>query len=205
MKNDYEIICNNGARIAVRLSRVKYSRAYYIKHREHILAKLLPKRRALRAAKNEVNAMKIAGKLVEDSQEPLSFTIIEKDAALGNIKDPGGCAAARAIVRSIPNAKAARIHLACSYVEFSDKWVRYLTPGSLRGEIISFDRGLKQYSPGMYTLRPVHASQRIKKDMPVKGKRKYRKLTPYRHRVTDVRKTKRYFRVGGVRARGANI
>lgn len=100
--------------------------------------------------------MKINGKKVVNAKSPLLLEITKGDVSRGKTKDPSACAAARACVRQL-DAKSARVHVSTTYVEFDDKWVRYLTPASLRTEIVSFDRG-KEFEPGEYNIRPLQPS-----------------------------------------------
>lgn len=102
--------------------------------------------------------MKIHGKPVVDAKRRTTITITSKDIQRGNNKDPGGCAAALAIIRE-RHVKAARVHLGRTYILKGGKWVRYNTPDSVRSEIISFDRGAT-FQPGTYTFRPVQPSHR---------------------------------------------
>jgi hypothetical protein len=141
--------------------------------------------------------MKINGKRVVDATRPLKIEISAKDAAAGKRNDPGGCAAARAIVRGYRDtgAKQARVHLGRTYIEYEDKWVRYNTPTSLKTEIVSFDRGAEaQYSAGTYNLQAIQPTARlgVKRSGPSgpRGKR------PHIARV--------HHQIEGVRARGAN-
>jgi hypothetical protein len=140
--------------------------------------------------------MEINGKRVIDAKKSLRITISARDAALGNRKDPGACAAARAIVRSIVDAKKARVHLGRTYIEFSDHLVRYKTPASLKNEIVSFDRGGKaQYSEGEYNLQAISSVDRLGMRKKVAGK------TSGKHRKHIARV---HHQIEGVRARGAN-
>jgi hypothetical protein len=85
--------------------------------------------------------MEINGKPVIDATKSLRIQISREDAGRGKTKDPGQCAAARAILRVVPTAKGARVHLGRTYIETDKEWVRYTTPPSLKTEIVSFDRG----------------------------------------------------------------
>lgn len=141
--------------------------------------------------------MRINGKRVVDATRPLHITVTPRDAALGKNKDPAGCAAARAIVRGYreEGARGARVHLGRTYVEFDDKFVRYRTPGALKLEIVSFDRGTKpEYSAGQYNLAPIAPSMRLGvKRGSTSGRRGKRPhIARIRHQIE------------GVRARGAN-
>lgn len=107
----------------------------------------------------EKDRMEINGKKVVNATKPLHLTITDNDVKKGATKDPGGCAAARAVIRTVPNCTKARVHLGCTYVEEGNKWLRYKTPDAIRTEIISFDRGAN-FTPGEYTLRPMPPSHR---------------------------------------------
>lgn len=102
--------------------------------------------------------MEIAGKKVVDATKPLKIVITKRDVQNGDTKDPGACAAARAIMRQERCTKA-RVHLGRTYLMKEDKWVRYQTPKAIRTEIVAFDRGAT-FAPGEYTLTPVAPSAR---------------------------------------------
>lgn len=141
--------------------------------------------------------MYINGKKVVDATKPLRITINERDAALGKTKDPGGCAAARAIIRGYRSegAKGARVHLGRTYVEYEDRYVRYVTPRNLKTEIVSFDRGTRpEFMQGNYTLERIPPCQRVgHKSSGSSGRRGKRPhIARIRHQIE------------GVRARGAN-
>ena len=144
--------------------------------------------------------MRINGKKVVDAKGPLRISISEKDAALGKTKDPAKCAAARAIVRTIADAKSARVHLGRTYIEMDDKWVRYKTPEALKLEIVSFDRGAKaEHTVGDYTLYAPAPTDKLghprKKNAPT-GKTGSRKRRPHIARI--------HHQIEGVRHHGAN-
>ena len=106
--------------------------------------------------------MRINGKKVVDAKGPLRISISKHDAALGKSKDPGKCAAARAIMRTIADAKSARVHLGRIYIEMDDRWVRYKTPEALKIEIVSFDRGsIPEHTVGDYTLYAPSPTDRL--------------------------------------------
>lgn len=102
--------------------------------------------------------MQIAGLPVVDAPKKLTITITAKDVAKGNTKDPATCAAAQACLRQA-DCTEARVHLGRTYLKVGKKWVRYHTPESLRGEIISFDRGA-MFQPGEYTLTAMQPTKR---------------------------------------------
>jgi hypothetical protein len=150
--------------------------------------------------------MRINGKKVVDASGPLKITITPRDAALGKTKDPGGCAAARAIIRGYRDegAKAARVHLGRTYVEFDDKWVRYKTPAPLKAEIVSFDRGTKpEFMAGEYKLLRMAPCDRFGK-RPAESKIAGPKETRHKPRIARRKIARVHHQIEGVRARGAN-
>jgi hypothetical protein len=102
--------------------------------------------------------MRIAGLPVVDAPKKRTITITESDVEKGNTKDPAKCAAAQALLRE-KDCTEARVHIGRTYLKIGKKWVRYHTPESLRGEIISFDRGA-MFQPGEYTLTPMQPTKR---------------------------------------------
>lgn len=136
--------------------------------------------------------MRIAGKRVVDAVTPLKINISSLDARLGKNKDPGACAAARAIIRSVKDAKGARVHLGRVYIEQNDKWVRYITPQALKIEIVSFDRGTNSaYAEGSYTLYPPSPAERLAarkhKPGPKATRHAHKKVARINHRIEGVR------------------
>lgn len=141
--------------------------------------------------------MEIAGKKVVDARKSIRITISKRDAATGKTKDPGNCAAARAIVRTIVDAKNARVHLGRTYIEYPDRWVRFKTPTALKTEIVSFDRGSKpEYAEGSYTLQAISPADRSGARKHVQGK-----TSGVRRRAHIARV---HHQIEGVRAKGAN-
>lgn len=141
--------------------------------------------------------MKINGKKVVDAKSSLHISVSRQDALLGKIKDPSNCAAARAIIRTLVDAKSARVHLGRTYIEMLDKWVRYKTPLGLKTEIVSFDRGSKpSYSIGNYTLYAPSPTDRLgsrpKPPTKASGEKRRAHIARVHHQIE------------GVRARGAN-
>lgn len=96
--------------------------------------------------------MEINGKPVVDATEHMMIDISPDDCLRGKTKDPGSCAAARAIMRDY-DVKAARVHVGLTYVEEEDRWLRYRTSAALRTELVAFDRG-GPFEPGTYMLSP---------------------------------------------------
>lgn len=140
----------------------------------------------------------IGGKPIINATRKVKVHIEPKDIKGGKNKDPGACAAARALLREIPNCVAARVHLGRTYLlNNKGNWLRYKTPEALRGEIIAFDRG-GSFQPGEYELRPVAPSEMSPK----------KKTPPSPGRDgpgNDPNKSPRKLHVtAGVRKRGAN-
>lgn len=141
--------------------------------------------------------MKINGLPVTDADKKVKLHILAADVTKGNTKDPGACAAARACIREL-GAKAARVHIGRTYVQFDKKWVRFNTGGALRGEIIAFDRGGK-FEPGEYTLTPIPPGEKARR-----GKRQGGPDKTSRESRRHVRKRAKPHVVTGIRAHGAN-
>lgn len=134
--------------------------------------------------------MKIDGAPVVNATKKLPITITPRDVKLGETKDPGACAAARACMREA-GATQARVHISTTYLKMDKEWVRYRTPAAIRSEIISFDRGAG-FQPGDYVLRPLQPSHRASgKRMGgpdrAKPKTKIRIKRAKRHVVTGIR------------------
>lgn len=92
---------------------------------------------------------------VRDAREPLDLHIRPADCKDGK-KSPTTCAAAKAACR-VPGVLEAHVYRARTMllIQRGGKrfWEKYMTPQSLRAEIISFDRGA-HFEPGTYTLNP---------------------------------------------------
>jgi hypothetical protein len=99
-------------------------------------------------------------KPVVDADQPITLEITQADCKRGSKKDPTRCAAALALKR-VTGCDECRVHIACTYLRFGDRWLRYATPPSLKAEIISFDRGGGFY-PGDFRLHPMPASNRLR-------------------------------------------
>ena len=135
----------------------------------------------------------IDGLPVLDAKRPLKLSITKGDIARAatSIKEPKGCAVARACMREL-HVKEARVHLSRIYLRTNDSnWVRYLTPKELRSEIIAFDRG-GSFQPCEVRLTPVPPSKQQRShqgsDEPAgaRSKRPNTKPRAY-HRIENVR------------------
>lgn len=127
--------------------------------------------------------MTLEGLPVVDAPKKLAINISASDCKKGAGKNPAACAAARACVRQLAGVVEARVHLGRVYLKTKDKWFRYRTPGSIRSEVISFDRG-GGFTPGDYTLTPTEPTNNRYSAGSYTGKPKRR--MPY-HIVTGVR------------------
>jgi hypothetical protein len=102
----------------------------------------------------------IDGMPLVDADKPVTIHITEVDCERGSKRDPRRCAAALALKRDTA-CDESRVHLACTYLRFGDKWLRYATPPALKAEIISFDRGGGFY-PGAFRLHPMPKALRLR-------------------------------------------
>lgn len=132
----------------------------------------------------------IDGKPVIDSKRAIKLNIIANDINKADRKEPADCAVARACRREF-HAKEVRVHLGRVYVRMNDSnWQRFMTPRSLRSEIIAFDRG-GTMSPGTFTLQPPSEKKKSSgKRQGGKTVRMAKRVTGQkrvRHIVTDVR------------------
>jgi hypothetical protein len=101
----------------------------------------------------------IDGKPIKNATRRWEVEITPKDARAGATKDPARCAAALACKHDIPDCSDARVHISTTYLKIKGRWLRFRTPAALRQEIVGFDRGT-QFSPGVYTLRPLPPNRR---------------------------------------------
>lgn len=145
--------------------------------------------------------MKINGKPVINGQRPFNLTITVRDIKKGKSKVPGGCAAAVALVRENKDITQARVHVGRIFIEGPTAWVRYMTPRTLRDEIVAFDRG-GSFAPGTHKVMPLTKTQQKYID-----DKEWRDLDRARRveasKKDRVKRTTRHI-VSGVRPRGAN-
>lgn len=106
----------------------------------------------------------IEGRPVVDAKSAYSLVITKADIKGAARKQPAKCAVVRAVCRQM-HVYEARVHLGRVYLRGGAKsrnWVRYLTPGALRQEIIAFDRG-GTFEPGRFTLGAPTPSSKLGK------------------------------------------
>jgi hypothetical protein len=132
----------------------------------------------------------IDGLPVLDAKKPITLHINNNDIAKADRKEPADCAVARACRREI-HAKEVRVHLGRVYLKTkAGSWTRYLTPKSMRDEIIAFDRG-GSFEAGTFVLAPPTPSKTLgrrkgsNKKPPPRGSTGKRRAKP--HVVTNVR------------------
>lgn len=98
-----------------------------------------------------------------NARHALTIHVRPGDISRADKKHPDACAVARACRRELHCADV-RVHLGRVYVrQNKGSWQRYLTPRSLRTEIIAFDRG-GTFMPGEYVLSaPQPSKQKVGK------------------------------------------
>ncbi len=130
--------------------------------------------------------MTIDGLPVFDAGKSITVEILPEDIRKGRARSPGACAAALACKRYF-KTKEAFVNVGRTYIRQKDHWLRYLTTGALRSEIVAVDRGGK-FSPGEYTLLKPQPSraQDTSRDKGGRSKPKVKRF-PY-HLTADVRR-----------------
>ena len=76
-----------------------------------------------------------------DATEPLTFTVTKNDVALASRKDHANCVIARSLLKQTGSDVLicrSRVYVKQAY---QDVWVRYITRGSMREQLIAFDQG----------------------------------------------------------------
>lgn len=145
--------------------------------------------------------MEIDGKKVINGQRGFTLEIVPRDIKKAKPKDPGGCAAAVALMREYKDIKRVRVHIGRIFVETVNAWVRYKTPSTLRDEIVALDRG-GEFLPGTHEIGVLTKSEQAYID-----NKEWRKKGP-RDRSDEPSRSERKKRIShivpGVRARGAN-
>jgi hypothetical protein len=147
--------------------------------------------------------MEIKGKPVKDSKKDIVIDVQPQDCARGKVKDPAGCAAARAILREHPEVQGARVHRGITYLEYDTHWERHRTPAALAFELGAFDRG-GTFEPGQHRLSKTAGSSlsipamRARSEAAAKAKKDKRG----RHDVNKKKHT--HHEIKHIRPRGAN-
>lgn len=122
---------------------------------------------------------------IVNAKRPLVLAILPEDIKRGKKMDPATCAIACAARRVFHTAEV-RVHLSRIYVLQGKHWVRYMTPASLRSELIAFDRG-GTFAVGEHWLSPPSPARQTgahqggpDRKLPVRGPR---------HTTENVRRT----------------
>ncbi len=124
---------------------------------------------------------------VLNAKRAIKITVTPKDVAGADPKHPDSCAFANACKREM-HVKEVRVHLGRVYLRTNDQnWVRYMTPKSLRSEIIAFDRGGKFVSGEFRLSAPEPSKSTGKRQGSNKKRRGTGKKRRVPHVVTDVR------------------
>lgn len=106
--------------------------------------------------------LSIDGLPVIDAKKPLVLHVDATDISSASLKEPNDCAVARACRREL-HAIEARVHLGRVYIRTNkSSWTRYMTPKTMRQEIIAFDRG-GSFEPGEFVLSAPKPSARLGK------------------------------------------
>jgi hypothetical protein len=129
--------------------------------------------------------MRIHGKQVVDAPRNRTIHITNRDVKRGGVKDPYSCAAALACKRDL-GCTEARVNVGRTYLRKGNKWVRFLTPTSLKYEIVAFDRG-GQFEPGEYVLLAPKGRERLGSSKPTGPKRRRGKPRQSYHMTANIR------------------
>lgn len=122
-----------------------------------------------------------------DAKMPISLSITQKDIDSARVKAPNACAAAVACKKKL-HAREVRVHLSRIYVRYNDQnWMRYMTPRSLRSEIVAFDRGGK-FEAGDFVLSAPQPSKKLgtERESYVKTGKRAKTRRPAKH-IKNVR------------------
>lgn len=129
--------------------------------------------------------MKISGLPVADAKRDQVIRITNSDVKRGGVKDPTTCAAALACRRDLQCTEA-QVHIGRTYVKHGRSWVRYVTPSSLKYEIVAFDRG-GQFEPGEYVLIAPKGALALGYEKPTGPKKKKGRKRETYHVITNIR------------------
>lgn len=144
--------------------------------------------------------MEINGKKVVDAKKHLDVEVTPEDCSNGKSKSPAACAAAQAIMREHSDVIGARVHRGVTYVEYEDKWERYITPTTLKIELVMYDRA-KIFEPGVHTLGAAARTSQSLKAQRQRAPSKQDNRSGGHHK----NKTKRTrHQIPNIRPRGAN-
>lgn len=100
----------------------------------------------------------IDGIPVVNALESIKITITKRDIGEARRKKAAYCVAAKACKDKLACTDA-RVYLSRTYLRFNGEWRRYMTPKTLRTELIAFDRG-GAFQVGTFEFMPVAPSKR---------------------------------------------
>jgi hypothetical protein len=95
-----------------------------------------------------------------DASEDLEIEVTKSDVLSSKKGDPHNCAAAVATKRQLK--AEVEVHISRTYVKDNKhkRYIRFLTPESIRREITSFDRSAI-FEPGEYVLKAASPGQKL--------------------------------------------
>ena len=100
---------------------------------------------------------------MKDAQHEVILHITKADVKGAKPKDPGSCAAARAVRRQL-GACNVQVMRSTTYInhgtDIKPKWLRYATPQALTREIVAIDRG-GRFEPGDFILKPFNPGRKL--------------------------------------------
>lgn len=125
---------------------------------------------------------------VKDAMRKLQLTITKRDINGSKRGIPESCAAAKCLMR-MDGVDEAIVYRTRTYVRRGNVWTRYVTPMSLKIELVAFDRG-GTFEPGEHFLLPVPHYERPtgKRQGSDKDQRKGTSSRSY-HRISNIRRS----------------
>ena len=111
-----------------------------------------------KATKKDKRVRMFEGLPVVDAAQDVTITVTKKDVQNSKRKNPGECAAALAGSRRFH--MPVKVFLSRMYVKDKNQWVRFITPGNVAREIVSFDRS-SAFEPGEYEFKAPSKQQRL--------------------------------------------
>jgi hypothetical protein len=131
------------------------------------------------------NNRALDGQPVRDATADTVITIQHRDINHGKPNSPGECPAARACCRGL-HATEALIYRTKTYLRNGKGWTRYVTPASLRTELVAFDRGGRMM-PGDHIIRAPKGTERLGRHKPTGPKSRSGKPRRKWHLTESVR------------------
>ena len=106
---------------------------------------------------------RVGGRDVIDAKKSIEIEVTEQDTKHADHRNHTNCVMARACMKQ--EGTDAIVHVSRIYLKVKDKdlWIRYGVDGTLRTEIIAFDRG-GYFAPGIYKLHKLQPCKRLGAD-----------------------------------------